>query len=286
MKFGREICGDLEVAESREWLVTNGIGGYASGTIAGGMSRRYHGLLMAALHPPVGRTQLVAWMDERLRHGGAEFALATHRWASGAVEPKGFQHIEEFRLEGTTPVWTYALGDARLEKRVWMQQDANTTYVQYKMVQGSGPLEMELKALVNYRDFHATTHAGDWRMSVEHVDHGVRVVAFEGATPFFLMSANAECEARHDWYRDCLLVVERDRGLDDREDHLFAALFRAMLQQGESFAIVMSTDGTAALDGEASRVQRAAYESRLLSCAGRPPNHAGAVTPGWVPEGV
>ncbi|HEY4817413.1 MAG TPA: amylo-alpha-1,6-glucosidase [Candidatus Acidoferrum sp.] len=286
MKFGREICGDLEVAESREWLVTNGIGGYASGTIAGGMSRRYHGLLMAALHPPVGRTQLVAWMDESVRHGGAEFALATHRWASGAVEPKGFQHIEEFRLEGTTPVWTYALGDARLEKRVWMQQGANTTYVQYKMVRGNGLLEMELKALVNYRDFHATTHAGDWRMSVEHVDHGVRVVAFEGATPFFLMSANAECEARHDWYRDCLLVVERDRGLDDREDHLFAALFRAMLQQGESFAIVMSTDGTAALDGEASRVQRAAYESSLLSCAGTPTNDAGAVTPEWLPQVV
>ncbi len=103
IRFGREICGNLEEAESREWLVTNGIGGYASGTIAGGMSRRYHGLLMATLHPPVGRTQLVAWVDEIVRHGGAELALATHRWASGAVEPKGFQHIEEFRLEGRTP---------------------------------------------------------------------------------------------------------------------------------------------------------------------------------------
>jgi predicted glycogen debranching enzyme len=284
MKFGREICGNLEAAESREWLVTNGIGGYASGTIAGGMSRRYHGLLMAALHPPVGRTHLVAWMDESVRHGGAEFALPTHRWASGAVEPKGFQHIEEFRLEGATPAWTYALGDARLEKRVWMQQGANTTYVQYKMVQGNGPLEMELKALVNYRDFHATTHAGNWRMSVEPVEHGVRVVAFDGAMPFYLRSANAACEARHDWYRDCFLPAERNRGLDDREDHLFAALFRVTLQQGESLAIVMSTDGTAALDGEASRVQRAAYESALLSCGGAPKNDAGTVTPGWLPQ--
>jgi predicted glycogen debranching enzyme len=284
IRFGREICGDLEEAESREWLVTNGIGGYASATIAGGMSRRYHGLLMAALHPPVGRTQLVAWMDEIVRHGGAEFALATHRWASGAVEPKGFQNIEEFRLEGTTPVWTYALGDARLEKRVFMQQDANTTYVQYTMVEGSGLLEMELKALVNYRDFHGATHAGDWRMSVEPIEHGVRVAPFNGATPFYLMSSVAPCEARHEWYRDCFLPAERDRGLDDREDHLFAALFRAKLQVGESFSVVLTTEQSASLDAGATLVQRAGHESSLLSASIAPKKDAGAVSPEWLSQ--
>src|SRR5258706_12368799 len=172
--FGVEVFGNLEAAESREWLVANGIGGYASGTLAGGMSRRYHGLLGAALRPPVGRTQLVAWIDEIVRYNGAEFALATHSWASGAIEPQGFQHIEGFRLEGTMPVWTYAIGDARLEKRIWMQRGVNTTYAQYTMVQGSGSLEMELKTLVNYRDFHAKTHAGDWRMSDELVEKRVR----------------------------------------------------------------------------------------------------------------
>src|ERR1700676_3428910 len=174
MKFGREIYGDLDAAESREWLVTNGIGGYASGTLAGGMTRRYHGLLIAALQPPLGRTQMVAWIDEVVRGGGTEFALATHRWTSGAVEPRGFQYIEGFRLEGTTPVWTYALGDARLEKRVWMQQDAHTTYVQYVLLAGSAAIEMEWKALVNYRDFHGSTHAGDWKMRVDAVEQGVR----------------------------------------------------------------------------------------------------------------
>ena len=89
IQFGPELGRDLVAAESREWLVTNGIGGYGSGTVAGGMSRRYHGLLVAALQPPVGRTQLVAWMDEIVRRGGEEFALATHHWVSGAIEPKG-----------------------------------------------------------------------------------------------------------------------------------------------------------------------------------------------------
>src|SRR6266478_2513415 len=136
IEFGREVCGNLEAAESREWLVTNGIGGYASGTIVGGMTRRYHGLLIAALRPPVGRMHLVAALDEFVRCGGEEFALATHLWASGAVEPTGFQHIEGFLLDGTTPVWTYAFSNARLEKRVWMQQGMNTTYVQYTLLKG------------------------------------------------------------------------------------------------------------------------------------------------------
>jgi predicted glycogen debranching enzyme len=282
IQFGREICGNLEAAESREWLVTNGIGGYASGTMAGGMSRRYHGLLMAALQPPVGRTQLVAWMDEIVRDGGSEFALATHRWASGAVEPKGFQHIEEFRLEGATPVWTYVLGDGRLEKRVWMQQGENTTYLQYKLLQGNAPLSMELKALVNYRDFHGATHAGDWRMRVEPVEHGVRVVAFNGATPFYLLSEEAVCEGRHEWYRDSFLPEERKRGLDDREDYLFAALFRVKVEVGESFAIVLSTEATPALDGGAARVQRTDHESRLLSAWSAPKPDAGS--PDWLPQ--
>src|SRR5580693_3887551 len=87
--FGREMCGNLPAADSREWLVTNGIGGFASGTIACGMTRRYHGLLIAALRPPLGRTHLVAVLDETVRYAGATYALATQRWASGAVDPQG-----------------------------------------------------------------------------------------------------------------------------------------------------------------------------------------------------
>jgi predicted glycogen debranching enzyme len=265
MEFGREIYGNLDTAESREWLVTNGIGGYASGTVAGGMSRRYHGLLVAALRPPLGRTQMVAGIDETVHCGAGEFALATHRWTSGAVEPGGFQYIEGFRLEGTSPVWTYALGDARLEKRVWMQQDANTTYVQYELLAGSAAIEMEWKALVNYRDFHGSTHAGDWKMRVAAVKSGVRVAAFDGAAPFYLKSKVATCEARNEWYRDCFLPAERERGLDDREDHLFAALFRAKLRAGESVTIVATTDEAAALDGDVARAECAAYETKLVA---------------------
>jgi predicted glycogen debranching enzyme len=265
LEFGREFCGNLELAESREWLVTNGVGGYASGTIAGGMTRRYHGLLIAALQPPVGRTHLVAGLDETVRYGDGEFALATHRWASGALEPKGFQYIDAFRLDGTTPVWTYALADARLEKRVWMEQGANTTYVQYTFLHGTAPADIELKALVNYRDFHASTHAGDWRMGIEAVEHGVKVTAFDGAVPFYLKSVQASCQSKHIWHRDCFLQAEKERGLDDHEDHLLAALFRAKLDVRDTVTILLTTEESAALDADSAGKQRAAYETDLLN---------------------
>jgi predicted glycogen debranching enzyme len=264
VQFGREICGDLTAGEAREWLVTNGVGGYASGTIAGSQTRRYHGLLVAALQPPVGRTQLVSALDEIIHYAGADFSLATHRWASGVVDPKGFLSLEDFHLEGTKPVWTYALADALLEKRVWMGQGENTTYIQYTLMRGSSAIEMELKALVNYRDFHSLTHAGDWRMKIERVPDGVKVVAFDGATSFYLKSNGATCEPRHEWYLGCYFGEETGRGLEDREDHLFAALFRAKLEVGSSVTFVATTEPAASLDGETALAERANHEVRLF----------------------
>ena len=264
VQFGREICGDLAAAESREWLVTNGIGGYASGTVAGSQTRRYHGLLVAALQPPVGRTQLVSAIDEIVHYAGTDFSLATDRWASGAVNPQGFLFLEDFHLAGSTPVWTYALADALLEKRVWMPQGENTTYIQYTLVRGSSALEMELKALVNYRDFHSLTHAGDWRMNIAPLESGVKVLAFDGATPFYLKSSLATCEPRHEWYLGCFLGEETARGLSDREDRLFAALFRARLEIGCSVVFVATTEANAFLDGETARAERANYEVKLF----------------------
>ena len=264
VQFGREICGDLAAAESREWLVTNGIGGYASGTVAGSQTRRYHGLLVAALQPPVGRTQLVSAIDEIVHYAGTDFSLATDRWASGAVNPQGFLFLEDFHLAGATPVWTYALADALLEKRVWMPQGENTTYIQYTLVRGSRALEMELKALVNYRDFHSLTHAGDWRMNIAPLERGVKVLAFDGATPFYLKSSLATCEPRHEWYLGCFLGEETARGLGDREDRLFAALFRLRLEIGSSVVFVATTEANAFLDGETARAERANYQVKLF----------------------
>jgi predicted glycogen debranching enzyme len=282
IQFGREICGDLDSAESREWLVTNGIGGYASGTVAGSQTRRYHGLLVAALKPPVDRTQLVSAVDEIVHYAGMDYSLATHRWASGAVEPKGFLLVEDFHLEGTTPVWSYALTDALLEKRIWMRQGENTTYIQYTLVRGSSVLELDLKALVNYRDFHSLTRAGDWRMKIEPVEHGITVQAFDGATLFYLKSDSGTCEPRHEWYLGCYFGEETARGLEDREDRLFAALFRAKLQAGTSVTLVAAMEANALLDGETAAAERANREMKLFTAWQEKNEALAAEAPSWL----
>ena len=283
VSFGRETCGSLEQAERREWLVTNGIGGFASGTVSGNLTRRYHGLLLAALHPPVGRTQMVAKFDETARYNGEDHPLATNRWVSGTVEPKGYLNIESFQLEGTTPVWRFAIGDALLEKRIWMQQGENTTFVQYSLVRASNALELECKALVNYRDYHSTTRAGNWQMQVENIEHGLKVTAFDGAASFYLSCREASIETRHVWHRDFFLPLEQYRGLDTSEDHLLAGVFRLQLQQGQSATIVLSTIPDAELDGTKSLAERKRLEDSLLT-AWENTNKLASSTPGWIEQ--
>src|SRR5271157_3340600 len=282
VEFGRDICGDLEAAERREWLVTNGIGGFASGTVAGLLTRRYHGVLVAALKPPLGRTLLVSKLDELTEYDGETYPLTTNRWAGGTLDPQGNRCIERFRLEGTTPVWTFACADALLEKRVWMQQGANTTYIGYKLVRASRPLELTVKALVNYRDYHSSTHAGDWRMKIQPVERGLRTEAFDGARPFWLLSSEASVEAAHEWYRNFDLAVERYRGLDDREDHLHAGTFRARLEPGESVTIVATTEAAPALYARSAWEAQSARARNLIDQWSKPNKELSSGAPAWI----
>ena len=268
LEFGREICGRLKVAETREWLVTNGIGGFGMGTVAGFVTRRYHGLLIAALDPPLGRTLLLAKLDEDVKYDGQQFSLFSNRWADGTLEEEGVRHLECFHLEGTTPVWTFACGDALLEKRVWMEQGANTTYIQYRLARGSGPFELYAKAMVNHRDYHDTTILNDWETAIEEVENGVRITVFDGATPFYLLSAKGQVWPDFTWYEDYFLSLEEYRGQNDVvEDHIHVGVFGATLYPGENFTLVASVDPNPDLDGDAAYAERRGHERQLLSRA-------------------
>ncbi|MCP5095399.1 MAG: glycogen debranching protein [Chloroflexi bacterium] len=277
LDFGREVCGNTAVAEAREWLVTNGIGGFASGTIAGLLTRRYHGLLMAALEPPLGRTLLLAKIDETVEYDGIYpesgkfYPLYVNKWVDDVIETGGHLHLNRFHLEGTTPVWTYGIGNALLEKRIWMQQGENTTYIQYKLVRATGPLSIEAKAFVDYRDYHSTTIIEDWDFDASSVANGLRIKVNEGAQPFYLLSDNAEMVSQFDWYEDFYLQVEDYRGQPDvEEDHIYAALIRFTLRPGEGVTLVASTVANPNLDGDAAYAERQTYERALLEQADLP----------------
>lgn len=280
LDFGREVCGDLATATRREWLVTNGIGGFASGTIANMLTRRYHGLLLAALQPPLGRTLMLAKLDETAEYdglslaGGRFYPLYTNRWEDGTVEGNGHVHLDRFHLEGATPVWTFAMADALLEKRIWMQQGANTTYIQYRLVRAGGPLTLSIKALVNYRDYHATTIMNDWLPQIAPASlvdgNGLRIAVFDGASPLYLFSDRAEIAPRFEWYEDFYLSVEDARGQRDViEDHIYAARLEITLREGELFSVVASTEAAPSLDSVAALADRRRLERGLLDRAGQ-----------------
>jgi len=282
---GRDVCSDLAAGEQREWLVTNGIGGFASGTLAGSLTRRYHGLLVAALQPPLGRTLLVTKIDEIVRCGATSVPLGTNRWSSGAVDPCGYTAIERFRLVGTTPVWSFAIDDALVEKRVWMEQGRNVTYVEYCSVRAPLPITLSLRVLVNCRDFHGTTHAGDWRMQVDADGPHVRIVPYSDAAPIWIATDRGAPRAEHEWYRGFALAREAERGLDSVEDHLLAASLDVVLTApGDCITIVLSGERSAPAIDRGSFERRRAREDALLTDARAALTTEGEALPVWIEQ--
>ena len=164
IRCGRALCGDLAQAERREWWLANGLGGYAAGTVAGTLTRRYHGLLIAPVRPPLDRRLAFAKADATLVDGDREIPLFGNRWAGGVVHPSGYVHLESFQLEGRMPVWRFAVGDIVLEQRIWLEPGANTTYVAWRLasVDAGRDLRLRVRLLVNGRDHHSRTQMDEF----------------------------------------------------------------------------------------------------------------------------
>lgn len=265
IQFGRDICGNLETAESKEWLVTNGTGSFAAGTIAGMLTRRYHGLLIAALKPPLGRTLLVSKLEEVVNYQEQFYSLSTNRWADGSINPQGYLHLESFHLEGTIPVWRYACADALIEKKIWMQPGENSTYIQYHFLRGTQPLKLHLKALVDHRDFHGITQTDDREINIRKIERGVCVNFQNGyPSPLYLFSTQGNISIEDNWYYGFDLAVEKYRGLSDYENHFHAATFSVVLEVDRKVTVIASTQANPNLDSQMALENRYAYEESIL----------------------
>ncbi len=147
LTLGRNRCGNWESAVGHEWLVTNGLGGYACGTIALANTRRYHAFLTASLNPPVERTLLVAKIDVIASYRGGIYPLSANEFAGGAIDPRGFIHIESFAVPDGIPTWHFAFADALIEQRIFMAPNANVSYLTLALKRGAGPVRIEFKPL-------------------------------------------------------------------------------------------------------------------------------------------
>ena len=251
IELGPATCRDLETGLRREWLVTNGLGGYAFGTIAGPATRVYHGLLVAALAPPVSRTVLVGGLMEWATVDGEGVSLHAHEHADGRVDGDGYRRLETVRLDGMRPVFTYAIGDVRIEKRVWMADGANTTYVRYASVGADRPIELVVTPLTTHRDHHETANATG----------GIP------AGPLRVLAPGGSFTPNGRWLRDFHHREETARGLDDRSDLWAIGEVRLVLERDRPATLILTAEGGEPEDPEVALAAAAARDERLVDLA-------------------
>jgi 4-alpha-glucanotransferase len=240
IRFGRGVCGDINLAERHEWLLTNGIGGYATGTIATSLTRRYHGLLISPLSGALDRHLMMAKADATLRFDGREWPLFTNRWYGEVIDPHGYRYLESFHLMGRMPVWRFAFGDVGLEMRIWMEWGEATTYVAYRLTGLKVNAELNVNMLANRRDHHGNMHIRDSTAAVTELDSGMRVEWPEGDR-LEIHTTEASFEAGQHWYEGFLLKQEAQRGLAALDNNLSIGRVRFRLKPGEwaGFAITL-----------------------------------------------
>lgn len=277
IRFGRAICGDLVQAERREWWLSNGLGAYAAGTVAGTLTRRYHGLLIAPVEPPLGRWLVFAKADATLLDGDREIPLFSNRWGGGVVSPAGYVHLESFHLHGRMPVWRYVLGDRTIEQRIWLEPGANTVYVAWRLEEippnpplakggseaggifafpfakgrAGGGLSLRVRLLVNARDHHVGMAPGGFTPRVETVEDRLQVVCLDRFRLRFQAPGGA-LYPEWDWIENFDLPLERERGLPDRDAHLSVGQAVLSLRPGVWVGIVASLHEEASADLDAA----------------------------------
>ena len=243
IEFDALICSDLPEASTREWLETNGIGGFASASIIGLNTRRYHALLTAAVQPPVGRFVLLSKLEEALILEGRRFELSANQYA-GVVHPQGHLLLDSFRLE-PFPIFTYNVADLRIEKSIFLVQGENTAVIQYELLGdlAGRACELEIRPLIAFRDYHGTTHANNSiRRDVDQSPGMATVTPYQGL-PSLHFAHNADSvDPSGLWFYNFEYERERERGLDNVEDLYSPMLLRFDLARNRAAEIIASTE--------------------------------------------
>jgi predicted glycogen debranching enzyme len=273
--FAAEHVADPSRLLSREWLVTNGLGGYAAGTLAGVITRRYHGMLIAALPAPLGRLVMVSQLGERIRlPGNRVHWISGEERHDGALYVEGVNKLREFRLEGGLPVWTFAIDEYELEKRLLLPRFQNTVLVTYTLRSGEGRVRLGIRPLLNARPHEAPVDHPLPETPTLLLRQECLEVQFPGDIPplrLELAGARGAFTAEAFSLQHLHYRVEHSRGYQARGDAWSPGYFRVDLSEGESVTLVASTEShdiMRALPPEDARAAEYERRRRLLERAG------------------
>ncbi|MCG2461233.1 glycogen debranching enzyme N-terminal domain-containing protein [Flavobacteriaceae bacterium F89] len=226
---------------SKEWLLTNGLGGYASSTRDGANTRRYHGLLVAAYEAPVNRKVLVAKVEERVRHNDTYFDLSTNKYP-GTIHPRGNQYIQNFKID-PFPTWCYGTASWQLQKQIFMVQGSNTTCLVYTNL-GDDGLPLEIHPLYAFADFHTNFHENGITDFYTEID-GDRLKTYPkyGSDPIYTGWNQGDFIEARSWYKNVLLPRDRERGLDFCCDYYRIGYIKSELGPKERLTLYFTLDG-------------------------------------------
>jgi len=230
-------CSNLEVSAHREWLLTNGIGGYAMGTAAGIATRRYHGHLIAATTPPTGRNLLLASIDAFVQGNGSPVGISANQYP-GAIYPEGFHYLRRFEAAHEYVRWTFRIGNSEIRKELRLHPGVNAVTARYTNV-GKNPVVLTLRPLVTCRDHHGEFHANPGYP--DKIDFAPDVVRIDsGGVSLYIGSSGAQCVPEQGWYYRFEHAVEIERGLSPRDDLYSPCELRWELRPGEEAVLVAS----------------------------------------------
>src|SRR5438093_11789752 len=238
---------DPDSLVTHEWLATNGLGGYASGTVAGVMTRRYHGLLIAALDAPLGRTVMLSHVAEQLRFpDGRRIEVGGRERTGDAPDAHGTGYLVEFRLEGGLPVWRYDIQGLLIEKRVFLPYMQNTVDLMYALVSGADRIELALRPSVNFRAQEApVSEPLGWPYEFRAIRDEYEILLCHSPLPplrLKMYAHDATFTLKNKRIESVLYPVEESRGYQARGDLWSPGYFRFPLCSRESATLVASTE--------------------------------------------
>jgi predicted glycogen debranching enzyme len=238
-----DILHNVDAATTREWLETNGIGGFGCSTVIGLNTRRYHALLTAAMHPPAGRIVLLSKVEETIVIEDQRYELSANQYP-GVIHPQGYTYLEDFRVD-PFPIFTFAVDGVQIEKSVFMVHGQNTTVIQYKLLSDAPrPVQLELRPLIAFRDYHGLTHengALDRNVQIHH-DKLASVRPYSDQPNLYLAHDANELSSDGYWYKNFEYAAERERGLDSVEDLFNPMTLRYDFANRQTATVIASTE--------------------------------------------
>ena len=256
---------DFSNSSKLEWIETNGLGGYASSTILGLNTRRYHGLLVAANNPPVEREVVVSKIDETIVIKNKSYELYTNQFP-GVVHPQGYQYLIEFNKD-LFPVFIYQAGDVKLKKTIAAVNGKNITVIIYDVLEAKEEFELILTPFIAMRDFHSLRKAEPNLQAEYSFQSGMFKLDFQNhPTTLYATISSGKFISCKDWYYNFEYLEELDRGLDFREDLFKPGYFNLKVAAGERIVLVLSTKPITS-DGESFFKKEKERREKIISGA-------------------